>query len=187
MEGGALAAGAVGFVREGVDAGGVDPAVIEVEEGTDGDGVVDLLVGPAGGVEGYHVGGGDGMGGGVDLVEEAEEGFLGGGKGGGFEVGEDGLDGFFTAKEDRRDRGVGLDSEGAMVAGGGEGGDEFAEAGGEGRLAVEDLVGELGEVLGGLRLEGKEVPDLGVFGTAFGHGGDGLGIGAGCGIGFDVG
>ena len=97
------------------------------------------------------------------------------------------MDGGFTAEEDRRDRGVGLDSEGAMIAGGGEGGDEFAEAGGEGCFAMEDLVGELGEVFGGLRLEGEEVPDLGVFGAAFGHGGDGLGIGPGCRIGFNVG
>ena len=182
-----MAAGAMGFVGEGVDAGGIDPAVIEVEEGADGDGVVDLFVGPAGGVEGSDVGGGDGGGGGIDLVEEAEEGFLGFGEGGGFEVGEDGLDGCFAAEEDRRDRGVGLDSEGAMIAGGGEGGDEFAEAGGEGSVTVEDLVGELGEVLGGLRLEGEEVPDLGVFGPAFSHGGDGLGIGPGGGVGFDGG
>ena len=72
-----MAAGAMGFVGEGMDAGGIDPAVIEIEEGADGDGVVDLFVGPADGVEGEHVVGGDGRGGGVDLVEEAEEGFLG--------------------------------------------------------------------------------------------------------------
>lgn len=65
------------------------------------------------------------------------------------------MDGCFAAEEDRRDRGVGLNSEGAVITGGGEGGDEFAEAGGEGRVAMEDLVGELGDVFGGLRLEGE--------------------------------
>lgn len=155
MAGGALAAGAVGFVGEGLDAGRIDPAVVEVEQGADGDGVVDLLVGPAGGVEGDHVVGGDGRGVRVDLVDEAEEGFFGVGEGRVFEVGEDLADEVFTAEEFRRDRGVGADSKGAMVAGGSEAGEEFAEAGGEGGFAVEDLLGEAGEMLGGVGLVGE--------------------------------
>lgn len=49
------------------------------------------------------------------------------------------------------------------VASTGPRGDELAEAGAEGRLTPEDLLRELREVLGGVRLDGEEVPDLGIL------------------------
>lgn len=99
-----------------MDAGGINPAVVEVEEGADGDGVVDLLVGPAGLVQGGHVFGGDVGGIVIHFVEEAKEDFLGGRQGGGFEVREDGFDESGILEEFRRDRGVGVCSKGAVVA-----------------------------------------------------------------------
>lgn len=70
-----------------MDAGGIDPAVIEVEEGDDGDGVVDLLVDPAGGVERGDVGLVDLMRVGVYFIEEVEEEFLWSGQRGAIDVG----------------------------------------------------------------------------------------------------
>jgi hypothetical protein len=84
---------------------------------------------------------------------------------------------------DRRDRGVGVQSKGALVARGDEGGDEFAEAGGEGRGAMQDFVSEAGEVLSGVGLEREKMPDLRVLGAASGHLSDSAGIGTGRGIG----
>ena len=51
-----LAALPVGLLRQGVDAGGIDPAVIEVEERADRDGEVDRFVGPSARANGHEVG-----------------------------------------------------------------------------------------------------------------------------------
>jgi hypothetical protein len=74
--GGSFAAFAVGFVGQGVDAGCVDPAVVEIEQRADGDGVVDGIVGPADRVERLHVSGADVGGIAVHLRHETEQGFF---------------------------------------------------------------------------------------------------------------
>lgn len=77
----------MGFIGEGVDASGIDPAVVEVEEGDDGDRVVDLLVAPAGRVQRGDVGFVDLVGVGVYYIEEMEEEFLRCGQRGAIDVG----------------------------------------------------------------------------------------------------
>jgi len=47
------------LVAQRVDAGGVDPAVVEVEERADGQRVVGGLVRPPGVVQGLNIGGSD--------------------------------------------------------------------------------------------------------------------------------
>jgi hypothetical protein len=63
----------VGLVGEGVDSGSVDPPVIEVEQGANGDGVIDGLVIPAGGVKRLHVVGRNLRRVAVHLVNEAQK------------------------------------------------------------------------------------------------------------------
>lgn len=75
-----------------MDAGRIDPTVVEVEQGTDGDGVVDLFVGPVGFAQGLHVFSGDLWRVVVHFVEEAEEEFFGVGQGGGFIIRQYGFD-----------------------------------------------------------------------------------------------
>jgi hypothetical protein len=86
MEGGSLCSGAVGFIAHGMDAACVDPAVVEIEERADGDGVVDGFVGEAGGMQHVDVAGLDVDGIFVHFAHEAEESFVGLGEQGGFEV-----------------------------------------------------------------------------------------------------
>jgi hypothetical protein len=97
VEGGSFAAFAVGFIGHRMHSGGVDPAVIEIEEGADGDGVVDRVVGPAGFVERLHIFGADVGGSEVHFGDEAQQGFFFFGQSGGFQIAEDAPDQFFTA------------------------------------------------------------------------------------------
>jgi hypothetical protein len=177
----------MGLVAEGGDSSGVDPAVVEVEEGADGDGVVDRFVRPARGVQGLHVVGGDLGRFAIDAVNEAKERLFVLGERRGLEIAKHGVDEGFASEQDRRDRGVGLQSEGAVILGGGVGGDQLAETGGEGAGLAEDLLGEAGEVDGGGGAEGEQVPDLGIFGAGGLHGADGVEVGTRLVVAFDVG
>jgi hypothetical protein len=115
VDGGPFASLAVGRIGEGMHAGGVDPAVIEVEEGADGDGEIDGFIVPPRGVEGLHVFGGDARRILIDLGDEAEEGFVLVVERGRFEVAQDALDELFAAEQFRRNCGVRLDSKRAFV------------------------------------------------------------------------
>jgi hypothetical protein len=174
-----FASSAVRFLGKWVDPGGIDPAVVEVEEGADGDGVPDLFVVPTLLVERDHVGGTNVGRIVIDLVDEAEHGFLAVVEGRGIEVSEDGFDEGVIVVEFRRDRGVRLRSKRAVVALGGIGGDELAEGRSERGRFAEDLLGEAGEMLGGGGLEGEQVPDLRVLLAGLLHGIDGFGVGGG--------
>ena len=103
------------FVARLGDARAIDPAVVEVEEGADGDGVVDGLIAAANGVEGGDVRGVYAGAVVIDLRAEGEESLFGGSK-------------RRVAEQDRRDRGVSFVSEETVIAFGGLGGDEFTEA-----------------------------------------------------------
>ena len=62
----------MGFIGERVDARSIDPAIVEIEERANGDGVINHFVGPTGGLERLHVGSGDAGRVMVYLVHEAE-------------------------------------------------------------------------------------------------------------------
>jgi len=105
------------FVGERVDAGGVDPTVIKIEQRADSDRVVDRFVLPPYGAKGCQIVGGDLRRLMVYAVDEAEERFFLVAEIGvieiadrlsdeGFAVGSD----FFLFEEHRRDRGVRLES-----------------------------------------------------------------------------
>jgi len=72
MHGGAPGAGAMGLIAHGMNAAGVNPPIVEIEERADGDRVVDCFVSEPGLVNGFDVGGFDGNGIGVDLGDEAK-------------------------------------------------------------------------------------------------------------------
>jgi len=76
VEGASFSALAMGLIGERVNSACVDPAVVEVEQGADGDGEVDPFVGPAGGVEELHIFRRDAGRVAVDLVDEAEQRFV---------------------------------------------------------------------------------------------------------------
>ena len=73
VDGRALTALTMGFVAQGVDAGGIDPAVVEIEERADGDREIQLLVRPAGGSHRIEIRGRDVRRVVIHRVDEAEE------------------------------------------------------------------------------------------------------------------
>ena len=64
------------FLTHGMNSAGIDPAIVEIEEGADGDGIVDGLVAVADGMQGIDIRGLDGDRFTIDLAYETEKGFL---------------------------------------------------------------------------------------------------------------
>src|SRR5437764_10348039 len=56
MNCGSLCSLAMGFIAHGMNAAGVNPAVVKIEEGADGDRVVDGLIGVPGGMQQLNIG-----------------------------------------------------------------------------------------------------------------------------------
>jgi hypothetical protein len=139
----------------------VDPTVIEIEQSADGNGVVEGFVGPAGLPHFLHVFGEDLIGLFVDLLYKLEERFLGLRDGRSSIILEDGSYLAGIAEQFRRDRGVRANSERALVAAGGEGGNEFSHARRKRRGPAHHLMRKSREVLGRPWLEGKEIKNLG--------------------------
>jgi hypothetical protein len=77
MNGGSLGSCFVRFIAHGVDAACIDPAIVEIEQGADGDRIVDCFVGESGGVECFDIGGLDGNGITIHFSDEPKESFLG--------------------------------------------------------------------------------------------------------------
>lgn len=103
-----------------LDAGRVAPAVVEIEQGADADGVVERFIGPAGAASLLDVVARNLVRGAVHLGDELEQRLLGVRDRRGRVVPEDRLDQFLAAEQFRRDRGVRADSKRALVAAGGE-------------------------------------------------------------------
>ena len=97
-------------------AGRVDPAVVEIEQRTHGDRVVQRFIGPAGAARLVNIRAGDLIGISVDLGDELEQRLLGTGNRRRRVIREDGTDLFGVPEQLRRDRGVGADSKYALVA-----------------------------------------------------------------------
>ena len=119
-----------------MDAGSVDPAIIKIEEGADSNGVIDGLVVPSGGVKRLHVVGRNLRRVAVHLVDEAQKHFFFFTEAGGFKIAKDRLyellaklRATFPLQKYRRDRGVGLQSERAIIARRGIGCNQLAESG----------------------------------------------------------
>ena len=126
-----LAPLAVGLIAQRVDAGSVDPAVVEIEKGAHGNGEVQLFVGPASRPDGVEIGGGDSRRIMVHHVDEPEERLVAIVEPAGFDIGQDRLDERRVTKQFRRNCGVRLDSKRAVVAARRVGGDQLAQAGAE--------------------------------------------------------
>jgi len=153
----------VGFFTERVDAAGIDPAVIEVKKGADGDGVVDGLVEPTGFLKRGDVRRTDVNRIAVDLVYKTQQGLLGLRERRRFQVFDNGFDQRLISQQFRRNCGVGFQSKGAIVARRGVGGDEFTQAGTDGSGLAHDRLGEAFQMLRRTRLKREHVPDLRVF------------------------
>ena len=76
MHGGAFGAHRVSLITHGMNATGVDPAIVKIEERADRDGVVNRLVSVADLVEGLDIGGLDGGRVAIHLLDEAHKRFL---------------------------------------------------------------------------------------------------------------
>lgn len=98
-----------------MNSAGVNPAVIEIEQRTDREGVVDRLIGVAHRVQRLDIRRPDVARITIDLGDEAQQGFFGFGQKGRLHVGEDAIDEFPAAQEFRRDRGVRLRSKGTGI------------------------------------------------------------------------
>ncbi|MBZ5528527.1 MAG: hypothetical protein LAN71_11580 [Acidobacteriia bacterium] len=105
-----------------MDAGSVTPAIIEIEEAANGDGVVNGFVGPAGGLEGFDVLTGDVVGMQSEFLDKDQESLFLLGQGGSSKVAQNRVYQFLIAEEFRRTGGMGARSKRALVAAGGEGG-----------------------------------------------------------------
>ena len=119
-----------------MDAGGVDPAVVKIEQGADGNGIINGFVLPAGGVKGLHVVRRNLRRVAVHLVDKAQKHFFFFTETGGFKVAKDRLyellatvRATFPLQKYRRDRGVRLQSERAIIASRRIGCNQLAEPG----------------------------------------------------------
>ena len=128
-----------------MDAGGIDPAVVKIEQGADGDGVIDGLVVPAGGVKRLHVAGRNLRRVAVHLVDEAQKHFFFFTEAGDFKITKDRLyellatvRATFLLQKYRRDRGVRFQSKGTIIASRSIGRNEFGSPGvsGEGSRII---------------------------------------------------
>ena len=187
MERGALAADAVGFIGESVHAAGVDPAIVEIEHGADGDGEIDSVVLPTHCVERQHIFGRDARRVAIHFIDEAEEGFMLLVKPGGFEIAEHAPDQVFVAQQFGRDRGVRLESKRAIIAIGGVSGDQFADAWAEGARTAQNFLRETGQMIGGPGHKGEHMPDLRILGLAVAHHADHVRKGSRLGVLFHAG
>lgn len=167
---GAAGARAVCFIRERVDTACIHPAVVEIEERADRDGIVDRVILPTVGSQGLHIGFRDGRRFVVHAIHKTEKRAFLLLEGTGLDAGENRPDECFAiverallGEQQRRDRGVRLRSKRTVVLCGGIGGDQLAEAGCEWAGFPHDLLGELGQVMGRSREEGEEAPDLGIL------------------------
>jgi hypothetical protein len=115
----------MGRVAHRVNTAGVDPAVIEIEQGTNGNGVVNRLVAEAGVMENRDVGGLDGRGLFIDLSHKTEERFLGIRERAGFEILQHTRHQFVIVQQFGRDRGVRLRSKRALIELRGVGGNQL--------------------------------------------------------------
>ena len=106
----------MGFFRERVHSAGVDPAVVEIEQGTRCDGEVDGFIVPANGVERLYVFRRDSRRIVVDFVHETKQGFVFFIEARGFEVSEHTPYKFFAAQQFRRNCGVGFQSKRTIVS-----------------------------------------------------------------------
>ena len=88
MLGGAFGTHAVGFVAHGVDAAGINPTIVEIEERADGDGVIDGFVGKTGGVQSGDIGRANGDRIFIHLTDKAEQSFIGIAQFRSFEIGD---------------------------------------------------------------------------------------------------
>jgi hypothetical protein len=108
MYGGSLSANPMSFVRERMDAAGIDPAIVKIEQSAHSDGEVYGLVVPTQGAQGNHVVRGNSRGIVIHLVDKAKQCFVLLIERGGFEVFEDSPDQFLVFQQFRRNCGVRL-------------------------------------------------------------------------------
>ena len=113
--GATFAPNAVRFIAHGVNAGCVNPAIVEVEQGANGYGVPDLFVRVTEFVQLSDIGRSDRVRQAVDLLDEVQQGFLVIGKRRAVEIGENARDEFLAAQQFRRDRGVRFRSKRALI------------------------------------------------------------------------
>lgn len=118
--------------RHVLDSSRVAPAVVEIEQGADTDGVVERLVRPAGAAGFFDVFARDLVRGAIDFGEELEQRLFGVGDRRRRVVLQYSLDQRPVPQQFRRDRGVRADSKRALVAARGERRDQLALAGRQG-------------------------------------------------------
>ncbi len=163
------------FFAERVHTGGVDPAVIEIEERTNRNGVIDGRIRPAGFVQRGDIRRSDVYRIAIHLIDEAQQDFLARRQRRRFEIFNNGCDQGFIPQQFRRNCGVGFHSKRAIIARGSVSRNELAQAGTERGRFAHDGLREALEVLGGMRLKCEQMPDLRVLGAGVAGGSDEIG------------
>ena len=142
------------------DAGRINPVVVELEERADGYRVVESLIGPAGPARHIHVVLPNGGGFANHFLDEGIKRPVLVGNRRAVEIIQDTLYQCAISVQLRRDRGVGANSEKALIELRCERRDELALPGRERRRAAHHTLREQRQVLGSLGLKGKEMHDL---------------------------
>jgi len=155
-----LAARLVYTGREIVNAGRIDPGVVKLEQGTDGDGVVNRLFAPTRPFQTINVLATKHVRLRIHLLDEREECLLTTIDRRRTVVLEHGIDEASVAQELRRDRGVRTDSKRTIVAARCERSDQLSLTGRERRRSAHHALRELSEVLGPIWLKREEMHDL---------------------------
>lgn len=163
-------------LRHGLHAGGINPAVKEIEQTADHDGVINGFVGPAGLVEAVNVALLNRGTVAIDLLDVGEQGFFGVGDRRCLIVREYGIDFRTILEQFGRDRGVAFNSKRTMVKFGSKSGNQLAESGAERGGPAHDGLRKALEMLGRRRFEGEQVHDSGYAGPRRAYAPDKLAI-----------
>ncbi len=120
----------MGFLGHFAHSGGIDPAVVKIEQAADVDGIVDGFIGPAGVVHPGNVRGPDGDRVAVYFLDKPEQGLFRVRDGRSGVVGDDRIDLGAVFQQFRRNCGVALDSKRTLIARRSECGNQFPLSGG---------------------------------------------------------
>lgn len=154
------------FLAQGGDPRRIVPAVKEIEERANGEGIVDGLIVPARRNEGLHIFGANLMRARVDFLHEPQKQSFGFVNGRGLRIAQHRGNQILASQQFRRDRGVRLGSERAVIESRCVRGDHLAQAGRQWRRSAHQRVGHSLQMFGHVGTKGKQMPNTRHFNAA---------------------
>lgn len=152
-----------------MDAGRINPPVVEVEQRAHRDREIQRFVRPTGGADDIEISIGDRRRRMVHFVDESKQRLVPFVEARRLDVGQDRFDEGRVTEQLRRNCGVGFQSKGAVVALRRVCRNQFTESRTQRRGPAENLLREASQMIGRCRQIGKQVPDLRVLGPLLLH------------------